>query len=263
MRRCKQLATPGKASPEPSRPRHEIPPRLRKLQSPARLLRETSTRLTTGRPVRRKARPVRKSPEQHAAPNCGTTPVPPTPRPRPCNASPRRQRRVTRRRFRPRRPHRGTTGRRRSHRHRTVRRPHQVIRRPPRPRRPHRARNRPRHHGPSPEGQKVAISNRAFRKPDGMKPRPFQKPAVCLCILVGVASASLWPAGATVTTNVFFTRFEAAEGYVTTTNLVGQNGWLGFGSGGNGLVSDYSFTNQGQQAYIGYFAPGPGDDRVG
>ncbi len=80
--------------------------------------------------------------------------------------------------------------------------------------------------------------------------------------MLGLAFASAWPAGATATTNVFSTQFEATEGYSTTTNLVGQNGWLGFGSGGNGLVSDYSFTNQGQQAYIGYFAPDPGDDQL-
>lgn len=85
--------------------------------------------------------------------------------------------------------------------------------------------------------------------------------AVCLGILVGMVLAGVGPAGAAVTTNIFTTRFEATEGYSTATNLVGQNGWLGFGSGGNGLVSDY-FTNQGQQAYIGYFAPNSGDDQL-
>ena len=76
-----------------------------------------------------------------------------------------------------------------------------------------------------------------------MKPGQFHKHRVCLGILFGVVFASVWPAGATVTTNIFSTQFEATEGYSTTTNLVGQNGWLGFGSGGNGLVPD-SFTNQ-------------------
>ena len=94
-----------------------------------------------------------------------------------------------------------------------------------------------------------------------MKPGQFHKHRVCLGILFGVVFASVWPAGATVTTNIFSTQFEATEGYSTTTNLVGQNGWLGFGSGGNGLVPD-SFTNQGQQAYIGYFAPDPGDNQL-
>ena len=94
-----------------------------------------------------------------------------------------------------------------------------------------------------------------------MNPRQFHQHAVCLCILVGVAFASVWPAGATVTTNIFSTQFEATEGYSTTTNLVGQNGWLGFGSGGNGLVSD-QIVGQGQQAFVGYFPPDQGDDQL-
>jgi hypothetical protein len=95
-----------------------------------------------------------------------------------------------------------------------------------------------------------------------MYPRKLHEHAVCLCLLVGAAFAGVSPAGAALTTNIFTTHFEATEGYSTTTNLVGQNGWLGFGSGGNGVVSDYSFTNQGQQAFIGYFAPDPGDDQL-
>lgn len=55
-------------------------------------------------------------------------------------------------------------------------------------------------------------------------------------------------------TNVFSTRFEASEGYNGAWTLVGQQGWLGEGTGGNGLVTN-SITGQGQQAYMGYWPP--------
>lgn len=55
-------------------------------------------------------------------------------------------------------------------------------------------------------------------------------------------------------TNLFFTAFERAEGYDTNYTLIGQNGWLGTGTGGNGLVPDF-FPGEGQQAYIGYWPP--------
>lgn len=64
-----------------------------------------------------------------------------------------------------------------------------------------------------------------------------------------------------VTTNIFFTQFEAAEGYNITNDLAGQNDWQQSGSGGNGLVSG-SFLGSGQQAYIGFTPPNPGDDQL-
>src|SRR5436190_16122453 len=94
-----------------------------------------------------------------------------------------------------------------------------------------------------------------------MNPGQFHKRWVCLCIMLGLAFANVWPAGATATTNIFSTQFEATEGYRTTTNLVGQNGWLGFGSGGNGLVTNY-LEGYGQQAFIGFFPPDQGDDQL-
>jgi hypothetical protein len=94
-----------------------------------------------------------------------------------------------------------------------------------------------------------------------MNPQKFHRRVACLGILFGVAFASVRPAGATVTTNIFSTQFEATEGYSTTTNLVGQNSWLGFGSGGNGLVTDY-LEGHGQQAFIGFFPPDQGDDQL-
>ncbi|RME94110.1 MAG: hypothetical protein D6766_06690 [Verrucomicrobia bacterium] len=60
---------------------------------------------------------------------------------------------------------------------------------------------------------------------------------------------------------VFYTGFEISEGYRSAESelpLRGQNGWLGSGSGGNGLVRDF-FVGLGQQAYIGYLPPAPKD----
>jgi hypothetical protein len=61
------------------------------------------------------------------------------------------------------------------------------------------------------------------------------------------------------TTNVYVTQFEVAEGYDPAEDLIGQKGWTGGGSGGNGLVSGY-ISGQGQQAYIGFQPPAVGDD---
>jgi hypothetical protein len=80
--------------------------------------------------------------------------------------------------------------------------------------------------------------------------------AVCLASLV----LSLRAAEPTV---LFTTGFEASEGYSTTADLAGQNGWVRFGSSSelwNGVL-DNIFAGYGQQAYIGY-AP-PVDDTPG
>jgi hypothetical protein len=61
------------------------------------------------------------------------------------------------------------------------------------------------------------------------------------------------------TTNVYFTQFEAAVGYDLDEDLIGQAGWVGGGSGGNGLLTNY-ISGQGQQAYIGFQPPAVGDD---
>lgn len=55
-------------------------------------------------------------------------------------------------------------------------------------------------------------------------------------------------------TNLYWTRFEAAEGYDTRYTLIGQKGWLGEGTGGNGLVVEF-FRGEGQQAYLGFWPP--------
>jgi len=88
----------------------------------------------------------------------------------------------------------------------------------------------------------------------------LHRSTACLYILLTAAFAIVRPAGA-ITTNIFSTQFEAAEGYSMSFDLVGQNGWLGFGSGGNGLETNY-FVGLRQQAFIGYFPPDPGDDQL-
>jgi hypothetical protein len=60
-------------------------------------------------------------------------------------------------------------------------------------------------------------------------------------------------------TNVFFTQFEAAEGYNINLDLAGQNSWAKDGSGGNGLVTNF-ISGQGQQAYVGFAPPTAGDE---
>ena len=59
-------------------------------------------------------------------------------------------------------------------------------------------------------------------------------------------------------TAIYSTGFEASEGYNINLDLVGQNGWMSAGSGGNGLLTDV-FPGRGQQAYIGYAPPASGD----
>ncbi|MCF7669802.1 MAG: hypothetical protein K9N48_08515 [Verrucomicrobia bacterium] len=54
--------------------------------------------------------------------------------------------------------------------------------------------------------------------------------------------------------NLYSTAFEKDEGFDRNYTLIGQGGWVGFGTGGNGLVEN-AFTGQGQQAYIGYSPP--------
>ena len=61
--------------------------------------------------------------------------------------------------------------------------------------------------------------------------------------------------------NVFSTQFEAAEGYSTALDLVGQNSWVGDGSGGNGILANF-IAGQGQQAYVGFSPPAAGEDQL-
>jgi hypothetical protein len=63
---------------------------------------------------------------------------------------------------------------------------------------------------------------------------------------------------AAVGTVVYETHFEPSGGYNTNLDLIGQGGWTGAGSGGNGIVTEF-FAGRGQQAYVGFSPPAPGD----
>lgn len=60
---------------------------------------------------------------------------------------------------------------------------------------------------------------------------------------------------------LYQTGFDASEGYNTNLDLVGQKGWVGQGSGGNGIVSGW-FPGKGQQAYIGFAPPNTNDSSL-
>jgi hypothetical protein len=78
--------------------------------------------------------------------------------------------------------------------------------------------------------------------------------------MTGVESCSAQ--GVTPETNVLFaTGFDFAKGYDPGFTLVGQNGWVGYGSGGNGLVTNF-FAGYGQQAFVGFSAPNTNDDTL-
>ncbi|MDP6794808.1 MAG: hypothetical protein QF721_10570 [Verrucomicrobiota bacterium] len=51
---------------------------------------------------------------------------------------------------------------------------------------------------------------------------------------------------------VYHTGFEAKQDFDIEFTLMGQGGWQGEGTGGNGLVED-NFEGMGQQAYLGYW----------
>ncbi len=60
---------------------------------------------------------------------------------------------------------------------------------------------------------------------------------------------------------IYETGFEAAQGFSTGSPLIGQGGWQGAGSGGNGIVTGF-FPDSDQQAYLGYTPPNFGDDSL-
>lgn len=85
-------------------------------------------------------------------------------------------------------------------------------------------------------------------------------PGSWLCLLVLLAG--MWsPELAAAPRVIYQTRFEATEGFSGRFTLAGQGGWMLFGSGGNGIVTNY-FEGYGQQAYIGAVAPSNGDDSL-
>jgi hypothetical protein len=77
--------------------------------------------------------------------------------------------------------------------------------------------------------------------------------AVCVWTLLGAVSATA--------VIVYQTGFDAAEGYNTNLDLIGQKGWVGAGSGGNGIVSGF-LPGANQQAYIGFSPPATNDENL-
>jgi len=84
-----------------------------------------------------------------------------------------------------------------------------------------------------------------------MKSRSFlRRCLITLCFAaVGFGAGR---SGFAAPTNLFFTNFDT--NYNTALDLVGQNSWVGSGSGGNGIVSNF-FSGQKQQAYVGFSPP--------
>lgn len=63
-------------------------------------------------------------------------------------------------------------------------------------------------------------------------------------------------------TVIYATGFEVEEGYSYADEFLplrGQMGWIGEGSGGNGLLTNF-FEGFGQQAYVGFAPPAPKDE---
>jgi len=56
------------------------------------------------------------------------------------------------------------------------------------------------------------------------------------------------------TRTLYYSGFEPEQDYDTEFDLIGQDGWGGEGTGGNGLVEN-KFEGMGQQGYIGFFSP--------
>ena len=71
-------------------------------------------------------------------------------------------------------------------------------------------------------------------------------------LLAVLLFGALFPASAA--TLIYRTTFESFEGYNANFTLSGQNNWIHFGTGGNGLVTDF-IPGAGQSAYIGFSAP--------
>jgi len=80
------------------------------------------------------------------------------------------------------------------------------------------------------------------------------------CLLL-VALAGFLTAAVAAPTNIFSTQFEFSQGYSTNLDLAGQNGWIKYGTGGNGVVTNF-IPGQGQQAYVGFTPPSEGDTNL-
>lgn len=73
--------------------------------------------------------------------------------------------------------------------------------------------------------------------------------------LLLLAALLVWPMRGWSASRVLYqTGFEAPE-FRDDLTLVGQGGWVGWGSGGNGLVTNYFSGGGLQQAFVGFAAP--------
>jgi hypothetical protein len=92
-------------------------------------------------------------------------------------------------------------------------------------------------------------------KLDNIGARGLQASGAVALLLLAASAHSSVSAPATL----YATRFEPEEGFSTTAYLAGSAGWISAGSGGNGIVTNY-LPDSGQSAYLGFFAPDPGDN---
>lgn len=75
-------------------------------------------------------------------------------------------------------------------------------------------------------------------------------------LIVALATVQLLPSSRAAASEqtIYHTGFEASEGFDPTLPLVGQQNWVGEGTGGNGFVDEF-FAGFGQQAFIGFTPP--------
>jgi len=85
--------------------------------------------------------------------------------------------------------------------------------------------------------------------------------ASVLALVTGLVLLSQPHHASAAITNIYFTAFEATNGYNTNLTLIGQQGWIGDGNGDNGVVNQY-LLGLGQQALLGGFSPLPADESL-
>jgi hypothetical protein len=77
---------------------------------------------------------------------------------------------------------------------------------------------------------------------------PWRRRAACALIWCSLAFALR---GFAAPQTLYSTQFEPAQGFSVNNALTGSGGWTSFGTGGNGIVTNF-ITGFGQSAYIGY-----------
>jgi hypothetical protein len=82
------------------------------------------------------------------------------------------------------------------------------------------------------------------------------------CSLVLLHSTPLITSSNAAPIILYQTDFSAEENYDLDQTLVGQNGWFGFGSGGNGLDLGFFDDEENQHAFIGFSAPNDNDNAL-